>query len=51
MDAIIFAVGHDDYRPLHARISDMVGEGGVIADVGSRLDASTLRPDIRYWSL
>ena len=51
MDAIIFAVGHEEYRPLHGRISDMIGEGGVIADVGSRLDASSLRPDIRYWSL
>ena len=51
MDAIIFAVAHEDYRPLHAGISDMLGQGGVIADVGSRLDASSLRPDIRYWSL
>jgi UDP-N-acetyl-D-galactosamine dehydrogenase len=51
MDAIIFAVGHEEYRALHGRISDMVVEGGVIADVGSRLEASSLRPDIRYWSL
>ena len=50
MDAIIFAVGHEEYR-VHGRISDMVGERGVIADVGSRLDATSLRPDIRYWSL
>ena len=51
MDAIIFAVGHDEYRRLYGRISDMVGKNGVIADVGSRLDAASLRPDIRYWSL
>jgi UDP-N-acetyl-D-galactosamine dehydrogenase len=51
MDAIIFAVGHEEYRPLHGEISDMLGQDGVIADVGSRLDARTLRPDIRYWSL
>ena len=29
----------------------MMALDGVIADVGSRLDASTLRSDIRYWSL
>jgi UDP-N-acetyl-D-galactosamine dehydrogenase len=51
MDAIIFAVGHEEYRPLHATISDMLGENGLIADVGSRLDATSLRSDIRYWSL
>ena len=51
MDAIIFAVGHEEYRLLHGKISDMLGQDGVIADVGSRLDAKTLRPDIRYWSL
>jgi UDP-N-acetyl-D-glucosamine/UDP-N-acetyl-D-galactosamine dehydrogenase len=49
--ALIYAVGHDEYRPLHGRISDMVGEHGVVADVRSLLDPATLRPDIRYWSL
>jgi UDP-N-acetyl-D-galactosamine dehydrogenase len=49
--AIIYAVGHEDYLPLHARISDMVSEGGIVADVRSLLDPSSLRPDIRYWSL
>ncbi|HEX7666353.1 MAG TPA: nucleotide sugar dehydrogenase, partial [Polyangiaceae bacterium] len=51
LDALIYAVGHEEYRPLHARMSERIGEGGVIADVGSRLDASALRPDIQYWSL
>ncbi|HEY7007172.1 MAG TPA: nucleotide sugar dehydrogenase [Sphingomicrobium sp.] len=51
MDAIIFAVGHEEYRPLQTEISDMLSENGVIADVGSRLDWKSLRPDIRYWSL
>jgi UDP-N-acetyl-D-glucosamine/UDP-N-acetyl-D-galactosamine dehydrogenase len=49
--ALIYAVGHDEYRPLHDQISDMVAEGGIIADVRSLLDAQKLRPDIRYWSL
>jgi UDP-N-acetyl-D-glucosamine/UDP-N-acetyl-D-galactosamine dehydrogenase len=49
--ALIFAVGHDEYRPLDGRISDMVAEGGVIVDVRSLLDPASLRPDITYWSL
>ena len=51
LDALIFAVGHEEYRPLHDHISDMVTDGGVIVDVPSQLDASTLRADLRYWSL
>lgn len=49
--ALIYAVGHDEYRSLHGRVSDMIGKGGIIADVRSLLDPSTLRPDIAYWSL
>ena len=49
--ALIYAVGHDEYQPLNGRISDMVAEGGIIADVRSLLDPSSLRSDIRYWSL
>jgi UDP-N-acetyl-D-galactosamine dehydrogenase len=51
LDALIYAVGHEDYRPLHGRISDLVAEGGIVADVRSLIDPATLRPDIRYWSL
>ena len=49
--ALIYAVGHDEYRSLHAHLGDMVGKGGIVADVRSLLDPSTLRPDIAYWSL
>ena len=49
--ALIYAVGHDEYRTLHGRVSDMIGDKGIIADVRSLLDPSTLRPDIVYWSL
>ena len=49
--ALIFAVGHDEYRPLDGRISDMVAEGGVVVDVRSLLDPASLRSDIGYWSL
>ena len=51
LDALILAVGHEEYRPLFSKMSDRILEGGVIADVGSRLDPSMLRPDIQYWSL
>jgi UDP-N-acetyl-D-galactosamine dehydrogenase len=51
LDALIYAVGHEEYWPLHPQMSDRIGEGGILADVGSRLDAASLRPDIQYWSL
>jgi UDP-N-acetyl-D-galactosamine dehydrogenase len=49
--ALVYAVGHDEYRPLNGHINDMVAEGGVVADIRSLLDPADLRPDIRYWSL
>lgn len=51
LDALVYAVGHDEYRLLHDEVSDMVASGGVIADVRSLLDPSSLREDIVYWSL
>jgi UDP-N-acetyl-D-galactosamine dehydrogenase len=51
LSAIIYAVGHEEFRPMHERMSGMVAEGGIVADVRSLLDPATLRPDIRYWSL
>ena len=51
LDALIYAVGHDEYRPLQDRIGDMVAKGGILADVRSVLDPATLREDIVYWSL
>jgi UDP-N-acetyl-D-galactosamine dehydrogenase len=49
--ALIYAVSHDDYVCLHERVSDMIAPSGVLADVRSKIDAATLRPDISYWSL
>jgi UDP-N-acetyl-D-galactosamine dehydrogenase len=51
LGALIYAVSHDDYLPLHDRISDMMLPGGVVADVRSKIDAAKLRSDINYWSL
>src|SRR5690348_13668921 len=49
--ALVYAVGHDEYRHLHDRVSDLVAEGGIVVDVRSLLDPKRLRSDIRYWSL
>ena len=49
--ALIYAVGHDAYAPLHDKISDMVAKDGIVIDVRSLLNPAKLRPDIRYWSL
>ena len=51
LGALIYAVSHEEYVPIHRRISDMLVEGGIVADVRSKLHASELRSDIRYWSL
>jgi len=51
LDALIYAVAHDDYAPHIEHVSDMIAHEGIAADVRSSLDASKLRPDIVYWSL
>jgi UDP-N-acetyl-D-galactosamine dehydrogenase len=51
LGALVYAVSHDDYLPIHDRISDMVATGGIVADVRSKVDANKLRADINYWSL
>jgi UDP-N-acetyl-D-glucosamine/UDP-N-acetyl-D-galactosamine dehydrogenase len=51
LDALIYAVAHDDYAPHIEHVSDMIARGGVVADVRSRIDPATLRGDIVYWSL
>ncbi|HEY8435089.1 MAG TPA: UDP binding domain-containing protein, partial [Sphingomicrobium sp.] len=51
LDALIYAVGHDEYRSLQHRLSDFVSQGGIIADVRSLIDPASLREDIVYWSL
>ena len=51
LDALIYAVAHDDYGPHIEHVSDMIARGGVVADVRSSIDPGKLRPDIVYWSL
>lgn len=51
LSALIYAVPHARYAPFAERVSDMIAEGGVVADLPSKLDPRRLRPDIVYWSL
>jgi UDP-N-acetyl-D-galactosamine dehydrogenase len=52
LDGIIYAVPHQAYEALDAEaMSGMVREGGVVADVKSKMDPAALRGDIIYWSL
>ena len=51
LDAVILAVAHGQYKPLYGKIGEMVRDGGVVADVRSALDRSTMRDSVTYWSL
>ena len=51
LDALIYAVPHDEYLDLEPRMAELVARSGVIVDLRSRLDRSSLRADLRYWSL
>lgn len=49
---LILAVPHQEYEDiLNGRVSEMVGTNGIVVDVKSALNPSSLRSDIRYWSL
>jgi UDP-N-acetyl-D-glucosamine/UDP-N-acetyl-D-galactosamine dehydrogenase len=51
-DAVILAVPHADYHNInHSGFNDMIGAGGIFVDVKSCVAPSSLRSDIRYWSL
>jgi hypothetical protein len=52
MDALVVAVAHDDFQSLDgARLTEMLAEDGVLVDVRSRIDPSSLGAGITYWSL
>jgi len=51
-DALIIAVAHREYKVLGAtELRKMVRSGGVIADVRSVLDCSSIPEGVSYWSL
>lgn len=52
MAALVVAVAHDEFEALDgARLSEMLADDGVLVDVRSKIDPSSLRSGITYWSL
>jgi UDP-N-acetyl-D-galactosamine dehydrogenase len=52
MAALVVAVAHDECEALDgARLSEMLAGDGVLVDVRSKIDPSSLRSGITYWSL
>lgn len=51
LDALIYAVPHDEYRAMEGRMDEMIAPGGALIDLRSRVDRTGLRGDVRYWSL
>jgi UDP-N-acetyl-D-galactosamine dehydrogenase len=52
MSALIVAVAHEDYASLAGpQLNDMLAMGGSVVDVRSRIDPTSLRSDLAYWSL
>jgi UDP-N-acetyl-D-galactosamine dehydrogenase len=52
MSALIVAVAHEDYASLAGpQLNDMLAMGGIVVDVRSRIDPTSLRSDLAYWSL
>jgi UDP-N-acetyl-D-galactosamine dehydrogenase len=52
LDAMILAVPHREFvgRPLEELLHPL-GQGGLLFDLKSVVDPSTVRPDVKYWSL
>ncbi|MGB9141781.1 MAG: UDP binding domain-containing protein, partial [Aestuariivirga sp.] len=51
LDAVILAVNHRAYLELGGRLFSMVKAGGVVVDVKSAIDRTTVPDTLRYWSL
>ena len=51
LDALIYAVPHEEYGALEVRMANRVAPGGVLVDLRSRLDRDRLPEGVRYWSL
>jgi UDP-N-acetyl-D-galactosamine dehydrogenase len=52
LDALIVAVPHREFleRPVEELLRPL-RQGGVLVDLKSVIDASSARPDVKYWSL
>ncbi len=51
LDALILAVPHRQYMEKPAGLTAMLRDGGVLVDIKSTLDPSTIPSHLRYWSL
>ncbi len=51
LDAVVFAVSHDEYRPLAGKLLELVHDRGVVIDVKSMLDPAHIPSNLQYWCL
>jgi UDP-N-acetyl-D-galactosamine dehydrogenase len=52
LDAVVFAVSHDEYRGLGGdKLRTLVHDRGVVIDVKSMLDPRAVPPGLAYWCL
>jgi UDP-N-acetyl-D-galactosamine dehydrogenase len=51
LDGVVLVVPHEHYLERLDHIVDCVRNGGVFVDVKSLVDPSSLRSDLKYWSL
>ena len=51
LDAMILAVGHEQFESLRNNLSSMLDDNGVIIDVKSLIEPSSVPKGREYWSL
>ena len=51
LDALILAVPHREYLEKPAKLTAMLGDGGIFVDIKSAIDPKTVPGNLRYWSL
>lgn len=51
LDAVVFAVSHDEFGEWISGLVDRLRPGGAVIDVRSSVDRSRLPSTLRYWSL
>jgi UDP-N-acetyl-D-galactosamine dehydrogenase len=51
LDALILAVPHRDYLAMTDKLPGMLRDGGILVDIKSVIDRSSIPGNLRYWSL
>jgi UDP-N-acetyl-D-glucosamine/UDP-N-acetyl-D-galactosamine dehydrogenase len=51
LGVLIYAVPHDEYVAMEPTLCERVITDGIVVDIRGKLGRSSLRDDIRYWSL